>query len=331
MFKVLKLGDPEWVREVMTLPPDRRDVHMDQRMLAPYVKTYNWKAGLAVTIKENAKVIQPFLINNEGQLRHAYNFGGPISDGFYINGEDHFKYLDEYAIQNGCTNQYCTLNPFLQISQLLLLSGTNIRPQYKKNSVIVDLDHIKPRGTTRNLANKAQSAGVIVSTYPCLELSKLYGIQGGIRSVASPALKHFYDMYELTMDRNEASKDWRFELEFFKNLCQFNTPLLFGASYKGKLEAACIVLYRPTISPNAYYHFAASNNSYPELGINHMMILAVCEYLKANGAKFLHLGGGRTDDPKDGLFVFKSGFSKLTAPVYTYTVNYKGDTNEKAH
>lgn len=316
MFKVLDIGDPEWDSLLMTFPPDRRDVHMDWRMLAPYVKTYGWKGGLAVTKSHISHIIQPFLLSNQGQLRHAYNFGGPVSSHLNIYSwpepdiKTHFVGLDNYAKENGCSDSYCTLNPFLQIDQFLLLEKAGIKTQSNKSTVIVNLNKMKVRGTTRRLANKAQGAGVIVTSHPYLE---------GFFNQPSESLKKFHDMYNLTMNRNEATENWKFSLQFFKNFCMYNKPLLFCAEYEGKIEAACLVLYKPSISPVAYYHFAASNNSDPSLGISHMMVLAVCEYLKSVGATHLHLGGGRTSDPKDGLLTFKTGFSKTLIPVHTYS------------
>jgi hypothetical protein len=38
MFKLLEIGDPEWVGRVLGLGPDRRDLHLDARMFASCVK-----------------------------------------------------------------------------------------------------------------------------------------------------------------------------------------------------------------------------------------------------------------------------------------------------
>ena len=53
------------------------------------------------------------------------------------------------------------------------------------------------------------------------------------------------------------------------------------------------------------------------------MVLAAAEMMKAQGAKYLYLGGGVTDKSDDGLFVFKSGFSKMRLPVWFYATETK--------
>lgn len=69
MFRMLTVGDAEWVASLMGLGANKRDIHWDQRMLAPYVAAYKWKAHLAFTESENGYIIQPVLVTPEGYLR----------------------------------------------------------------------------------------------------------------------------------------------------------------------------------------------------------------------------------------------------------------------
>ena len=307
MFRILQLGDPEWVALENSLPVERRDIHFNQRMLAPYTATYGWRAGLAVTSQLGEYTIQPFLIDGEGQLRHAYNFGGPVATPAVIREPEHFIELDKWAQKHGVTNQYGTLNPFLIKHQLQLLPYES---EYVKDTVVMDLNKPEIRGTTRRLANKAQGAGYKV------ELCPIY-----FNGMHSDAFKYFYRMYEITMERNHAADHWRFSWAWFQAFAKYVQPHLLCVSNRGSIEAACLIAYMPNYQ-TAYYHFAGSFSKNNNLGINHMMVLAAAEYVKTQGARYLHLGGGVSSDTKDGLFVFKSGFSKTRFPIYVYRKNY---------
>ena len=299
-FRFLKFADKEWVARVQALPYDRRDIHFDPRILAPYLKAYGWDLRLTVTGDPDTLkdfVIQPILVTKEGELRHAYNFGGPVGDnnGIYELYNAHRAGIDVYKHRAGIKKEFGTLNPFLTEHQKFYV------PNYKhvKDSVYIDLSQIKPRGTTRRLANKAQGLGVQIGSY------HIY-----------THLHHFLRLYEQTMSRVGAEDNWKFGNDWFMWFAKFLYPHLLLATYEGKVIAACLVVHKG-IYPVAYYHFAASSDDCP-IRVNQMMVLAAAELVKSRGAKYLYLGGGLTDEPRDGLFVFKSGFSKLRLPVISY-------------
>lgn len=300
MFRVLGLEDPEWMERIEALPPDLRDIHFTPFLLAPYVAAFGWKAGLAVTSEQDQFIIQPLLVNDKGELRHAYNFGGPVgTDDAQPLKYKHFNYVKLWAEQNGAERSYATLNPFLAAYQDLLVPVGVTRV---KDVVYMDLKSPSVRGTTRRLANKAQGAGVVVNDVP--------------RTVGNAQL--FYNFYTLTMTRAQAAKHWFLPAGFFHSLLALvPTSALLVATLEGKPQAACIVIG----SPNgiAYYHFAGSLNQHPKLGISHAMVLAAAEFA-ANvlDCDKLHLGGGVKPHLDDGLLTFKAGFSDLRAPVFTY-------------
>jgi len=315
MFKMLNIGDVAWVSATMGLGPLYRDLHFDQRMLAPYIVAFKWKAYLALTTSETGYVLQPVLVTPEGELRHAYNFGGPMASSDLVNAKEHVDGLNEWAGKEGLKSQYCTLVPFLHEKQLQFLKNTDILPQYKKESVIVDLTDQKVRGTTRRLANKAKSSGVNVRSHPLTSLND------------------FLKIYEATMERNDAKEHWRLPPSWFEAFFRFVKPTLLIASitedkelktredFDGVPESACLIAYSQQY-PTAYYHFAGSFNTQPRLGANHLMVMAACEYVKSLGIRYLFLGGGRTNSDDDALLLFKSGFSTKKLPVYTYQMMY---------
>lgn len=308
MFKLLELGDPEWVGRIMGLGPVKRDLHLDQRMLAPYATTLKNRAFLALTTSEDGYIVEPVLLTPEGYCRHAFNFGGPMASLSTLNSCEHTESLDHWATSQGAISKYCTLIPSLVQDQLRLLSSSDINPEYKKQSVVVDLTDQKVRGTTRRMAVKAQVAGVTVKSYD-----------------PDTYLETFYNMYMATMDRVGAEEHWNFPFKWFQVFNRFVKPQLLMAELKGELEAGCLVVYSQQY-PVAYYYLAGTFNKFPSLGVNHMLVLAACDFVKAIGIRYLYLGGGLSGSEDDGLFIFKSGFSKDRLPVYVYSKSYVKET-----
>jgi hypothetical protein len=125
-------------------------------------------------------------------------------------------------------------------------------------------------------------------------------------------------MYDYAMARCDAAPHWRLPKLWFTHFFSalpINTQV-FQAVFEGKPEAFCVLLFG---YGTCYYHFAASYKQH--YGASHLMVKTAMEWSKAQGHKRFHLGSGL--EKQDGLFTFKSGFSKLRAPVYKYEI--KGD------
>jgi Acetyltransferase (GNAT) domain len=301
VFKLLDVDDPEWLARLLELPPDRRDLHFSPRLLAVYKAAFGWKVGLAITQYEKHFVLEPVVVDN-GQRRHAYNYGGPVSNSeSSVAMLSHWLLMDKWDRANGVEKVYTTFNPHLIEHQKALL-GTH-RLNQVKDTVWIDLNRVDIRGTTRRLAIKAQEAGVTVN------------------ATGDDGVEVFHKMYTETMQRQEAAVKWFFPLKFFKAYYRLVRPALLLTFYEGQPQSGCLVARGG--NGIAYYHFAGSFNKHPQLGINHMMVLAAAEYAHKNlGATALHLGGGVTPNTNDGLFIFKSGFSSERAPVYTLESSY---------
>lgn len=304
MFKLLKLSDPEWQDYISLLPEKRRDIHFDTPLLAAYTEAYGWFAGLTVTENSTDFICQPVLITNNLQLRHAYNFGGPVgTEGInYSLKYEHWSKLIEWKQSIGVKQEYCTLNPFLINHQLEFYApfGGSNKPEYRKDSVWVDLTKpLEIRGTTRRIATKAEREGTIIC------------------QVSLDALKEFEQMYAVTMDKRKAAPHWLFPHKFFATMCEGlgRRAVLLFAFVNGVLESGCLMVID---HKTAYYHFAGTLGQRPNLGVNHLLILKAIDFTKDHGCERLYLGGGVTDNPLDSLLLFKTGFSKQTAPVYSY-------------
>src|SRR5258708_24042453 len=164
-----------------------------------------------------------------------------LNIGDLINSREHTESLREWAEKHGFKSKYTTLIPSLSKEQLRLLSSSGISPELRKDSVIVDLHNQKVRGTTRRMANKAQSAGVTIKNYPLENINQ------------------FIDLYTSTMDRVGAKEHWYFSPKWFEVFARFVNPCLMMAEFLGKIEAGCLIAYSQNY-PISYYHFAGNYN-----------------------------------------------------------------------
>ena len=73
------------------------------------------------------------------------------------------------------------------------------------------------------------------------------------------------------------------------------------------VSAALFFFHKPFIN----YHLSATPDEHVKVGGAKVIIEHVVNVGKAEGYKWLHLGGGLGGDEDDSLFIFKKGFSKL--------------------
>lgn len=250
--------------------------------MVPYEACRMGRGMLLTDEGETGILLQPLLRMPNGDLRHPYNFGGPIATP-------------------GCKTRpslrgpvFCTLHPFLIDAQRTLIDD----PEYSKEVVWADLTQPSNlRATTRHCVEKATRAGAY-----------LLEVRDTLRII------QFFTMYDGLMRRNNAKAHWLFSAKWFASFMSSldKNATMFLAYNTGELRAGCILLHG---FGTCYYHFAASTGKDPN--INHFMVAKAMEWAREQGYKRFHLGGGV--EPDDGLFRFKSGFSELRAPVYHYS------------
>ncbi|AJC91244.1 hypothetical protein [Campylobacter subantarcticus] len=112
----------------------------------------------------------------------------------------------------------------------------------------------------------------------------------------------FYELYQKTMLRNNASKFYFFDKEYFENLWNFEDYVVFKARLNNEDIAFASFFMGEEIT---YYHFSANTlkNNANALLLDHFF-----EFSNQKGKQKCILGGGIKDD--DSLFAFKSKFSK---------------------
>lgn len=269
-----------WRALLEGLPAHLHDVHWLPEMMSPYERIKQGKGSLLIIDDDKGYALWPLLVTENG-THHPFNFGGPLATST-------FESRISYPAQ-------ATLNPFYADYQRSLLIGLS---EYCKDVVWCDLtQQLEMRQTTRHCAEKAIKAGVEIA-------------------VVTPTFDNiclFANMYEHTMRLHDAADHWKFPRLWFEDLfwsLPQNTTLIFAYN-DGKAEAGCILLHG---FGTCYYHFSASYRV--TYGAGHLMVMKAIDWARNAGNTRFHLGGGVIAN--DNLFTFKSGFSKLRAPVYKY-------------
>jgi lipid II:glycine glycyltransferase (peptidoglycan interpeptide bridge formation enzyme) len=118
----------------------------------------------------------------------------------------------------------------------------------------------------------------------------------------------FMEMYNRTMDKNNAKSYYYFEKAFFESLVTGlkTHTMFFYARVEGAIAAMCIVFYYNGIMNGL---LLSSNEIGRELVPVNLMIYEAALWGAANGYTDLHIGSG-VGGKNDSLYVFKKKFNK---------------------
>ena len=280
-----------WESKLAEFPQGQRDIHFEPAYVAAYAAEIGAKALCATY--DGGRGIYPFVLK-EGppkEVACAYGYGGQLIEGSVTVWDD----FDKWCTKNGVQREFYRTHPFVH---------ETVIPS-EKRIVYMDLS-LKPEAELRkgHKSSLATARRSNVTIEPCDELEL------------------FRDMYLTTMGRLEASEYWMFSnklLPALKTAYPAGFQFLL-AKVDGKPEAGCILL---GAHQTCYYHYAGSYGRHRNIGVGQAIVVEAARWAKARGYTRLHLGGGTTADPKDPLFVFKSGFSKRRAWIYKYEREFK--------
>lgn len=230
-------------------------------------------------------------------LETPYGYGGPLTNCY----DSVFLSAAFSAYKAECIKQHIIcefirfhpFNPLLQHNEYF-----NFFCQ-ERQLVIVDLTLTqaerwsKYSKTTRNIIRKAQK----VLEYDC----------------ADDAVGSFINMYQQTMDRNQAAKFYYFDSDYFNQLSAISGVELLTVKLAGEHVSMGFFMQRGELS---HYHLSANNCDLLRENGNYALLDFAFDRAKKNGCKWMILGGGRTSAHDDSLFKFKAKFSDNIKPFY---------------
>jgi len=129
------------------------------------------------------------------------------------------------------------------------------------------------------------------------------------------SLSDFKRIYYSTMKRNEAEEYYYFDDDYFEQCIEVlgNHIVTVKALYQDTTIAmGLFFIYGKLI----HIHLSGTLSEFLHLSPAYVLRYAITLWGKEHGYEFIHHGGGRTNSPKDGLYLFKKQFGVNTEFEY---------------
>lgn len=218
--------------------------------------------------------------------------------------EAFIREFHNYCIQNNVVAEFARLHPFIR-NHLPLEKFPDIN--IRSNAAVVYVDLTQDESQIWKNMTKGNKSSVSKARRNGVEI---------IQSKTKEAVDTFHQLYISTMERNKAKRSYFFSKKFFNDTIRLldENVNLFRASYKGKIIAASLFLFKGNL---AHYYLSGSDVNFFDLCPNNLLLYQTILWAREQGYKIFNLGGGL--ETGDSLFHFKASFSKATAGFYSYT------------
>jgi len=247
--------------------------------------------GINVVLKRDISDLKYFSDIEKGTLYDfttPYGYGGWIIEG--DNSDELFEEYETWCKENHIVSEFVRFHPLIE-NQKYSLGNYNVIPLGQ----VIAMDctdeetlWMNMSSRNRNKIKKAINTGVSVS-------------YGGIEK-----LEEFIQIYEETMDRDNAEDYYYFKKEYYD--CLFNdlkdNLLVFSAELEDRTLSTCIVFME---NGRLSYHLAGSTRISGNIYETNLLIYEVAKWGNRNGYKSFLLGGG-VGSQEDYLYQFKRGF-----------------------
>lgn len=231
-----------------------------------------------------------------------YGYGGPLilecEEGCRsLLVEEFGKEFQEYCIKNNIVSEFIRFHPIAN-------NAEDFKGMY-------DVSHIRNTVGT-NLADFDDPFQAEFSKSCRKNVRRALRDDVSYKITEKPRdISNFKEIYYSTMDRNEASEYYYFDEEYFNKCIELfpENVLLVEAVYEEQTIAMGLYfIYNGII----HIHLSGTLSEFLNLSPAYILRYAVTKWGKEKGYKLIHHGGGRSDDVKDGLYLFKKQFGKNT-------------------
>lgn len=343
MFSVLHpvSGKSAWQKALDRIGGPARDPHFSRQYLeAEYLAAPDTSPMLAIYSEDIGDVIKPIVLREVkigGQsfgmdVTSPHGYGGPLSNGTPDLHERFDRAFVQWCKDAGVICEYMAFNPMHVDHQRWLMRGSNWNWPWTVRKQVVWMD--------LSVGNWRRDHPGCVSGYHHARVEGIKAarrFRGGVSVMNSQTAlgKEFFandfeEMYAASMIRKGAAPRWHFPSSYVRALAHLGT--VFRAMIDGDTQAMALVLHGGDV---AYYHMAARRENSLN-GANDLLVHEIALWCAEKGFKRLHLGGGVTAEPDDGVLFFKSGFSDLRAPAMSTfrvfnEIRYRDACAAKAH
>lgn len=120
--------------------------------------------------------------------------------------------------------------------------------------------------------------------------------------------KKFMEIYNSTMDHDQAENYYYFRKEFYKSIHSdlYEHYEMFYAEYKSEIIAMSIILFA---NNRMHYHLSGAKYEFRSLAPTNLILYEAARWGCVQDFKSFHLGGG-LGSGEDGLFKFKKAFNR---------------------
>lgn len=228
-------------------------------------------------------------------LISPYGYGGPLFKG-NTSSSMIYSFYEEwsaFAKQNFIIDNFIRFNPVVQNDKIcrtimdVVDLGTTIVMKLDSEDVI--WSNISSKN--RNMIRKAMKNNV-----------EIYHGKG------MSLLDHFIELYNKTMDHDNASQYYYFKREFYESIDRDlnNNYEIFYATYNNIIVSMAIIIFA---NDRMHYHLSCSSLEYRHVAPSNLLLYKAAIWGQQKGMKTFHLGGGLGSD-RDNLYKFKEGFNR---------------------
>jgi len=309
--------EKEWNSIVDTLYSDIKDIYYRYEYFNLYSKHYDVKPEAIFWEDDNLSIFWTHLIRDISKINQyekfdycdlttPYGYGGPLIV-FRSNEdkkvEESIKLFFEEYTQHCLKNNFvCEFIRFHPINNTSVYFVKEIDVHYLNDTVVVNLDH------------KLEELWYRIKKGHRYNIKKSIANGCEVEITGQPTkkdLEMFTKLYYETMSKNKASKKYYFEKQYIEDHFQILNSILVKVIYEQEIVCAAIFLLDGKI---INYHLSGMNYNFKKLYLTDLMLWEAIKWGNENGYRYLHLGGGLTEN--DSLFKFKRGFSDDVRKFY---------------
>ncbi|SDI94213.1 lipid II:glycine glycyltransferase FemX [Alteribacillus bidgolensis] len=273
-------------------------IHGDGEPVLFYYEGDNYRAVNVVMLRDiskDANFIDQIPVNSYFDITTPYGYGGFLVDGsFSVRNLESLEFeFKKYCRENNIISEFVRFHPVIDnssnvssIYDVIDVGKTITINLQSRNQIWADL-----KGKNRNVIRKAKNSGVEI----------YWGRNPNL-------FEEFIDMYNATMDKDNAKDYYYFNKEFYKSIVndlKYNA-LMFYAVLEGKIIAMSMILFS---NRTMHYHLSASYKEYLAYAPTNLLLYEAACWGCENGFNNFHLGGG-LGGKQDSLFKFKEAFNK---------------------
>ena len=224
-----------------------------------------------------------------------YGYGGVLFDGCMSAAgieafrEEYERLMQESHIVCNFVRYHPVLGnaaPMRNISNVVDLGKTIVMDLSSPDTIWENI-HSK----NRNVIRKAEKNGIVIEHGKGMDL-----------------FDKFIDIYNATMDKDNAEKYYYFERPFYESIHNdlFENYEIFYARLEDRIISMSIILYA---NGRMNYHLSGSDMAYRNLAPTNLLLYKAALWGCEQGFKTFHLGGG-VGSGEDNLYKFKAAFNK---------------------